>query len=188
MNNPEGAAAVPLHYVCTYNEAEHLIAANSAFWVCNCSCREGRGGCRRSRLDLCLMFRGDIQTSGSGLKKITRQEAMALVEEAVRCRLVARPFRDEKGRSITEGICFCCDDCCGYFLNREEICDEGALIEKTDLEMCTLCGDCLDVCYFGARVMENGNLHIIRQNCFGCGLCAVACPEKCIEMTERSIA
>ena len=175
------------HYVCTWEEASKLVSHHHRFWVENCGCREKKpDGCRRSRMDLCLMFRGDVQaSSGAGKKEISRAEVDEILREAKQKHLVTRPFRNEKDRTVTEGICFCCDDCCGYFLDPAEICDKGIFIEKTELDKCTNCGICVDVCHFRARKMEGGELVLERDNCYGCGLCVDVCPEDCMQIVPR---
>jgi len=179
-------AGFVMHYVCTLGEARELVAQNARFWVSNCGCREDRGHCDRSRVDLCLMFGGDFSSSGSGLHEASRAEVEGILQETESKRLVSRPFRNEQDRSLVDGICFCCDDCCGYFLHPdEEVCDKGRFIEETDLDACTGCGDCVEVCHFGARRMDEGALLIQRENCYGCGLCADVCPAACISMVER---
>ena len=177
---------VPLHYVCTHDQARELAAGFETFWVSNCGCREGREeGCARSRIDVCLMFAGDIEASGSGLTEIAKGDLDEIFDEATSKQLVTRPFRGYENRSKTEGICFCCDDCCGYFLDPAEVCDKGTLIEKTATDACTDCGLCPDVCYFHAREMKDGKLVVTRELCYGCGLCVDVCPERCIEMIGR---
>jgi len=54
------------------------------------------------------------------------------------------------------------------------------------MESCIHCGECIEVCYFRARDMGDGE-HILvdREKCYGCGLCVKVCPEGCIEMTKR---
>jgi ferredoxin len=174
-----------MHYVCTHDEAEKLIKSHDQFWVSNCGCREGKGGCARSRMDVCLMFKGDIGSSGSAVKILTPAEAWDIMVEANEKHLVTRPFRDYQTKTETEGICFCCDDCCGYFLDKNEICDKGKYIENTDKDSCTLCGDCVDVCYFKAREISGDEMKVSSDDCYGCGMCAQYCPEKCIEMVGR---
>jgi hypothetical protein len=137
-----------MHYVCTHEEAAALINANPYFWVSNCGCREQRNGCARSRIDVCLMFDGDSGSSGSGLRAITPAEAQNILAEAKDKMLVARPFRNMKNMSETQGICFCCDDCCGYFLDKDEICDKGRFIELTNEKSCSNGFCCVDVCHF----------------------------------------
>jgi len=177
MNEQDSA----LHYVCTRKDAKDMVTNHSRFWVSNCGCRESRGKCIRSRLDLCLMFRDDIDPSGSGKKEISRDEVEQIFKEAEEKHLVTRPFRNEKSMTETTGICFCCDDCCGYFLNPQEKCDKGDFIEKTDRDICDNCGVCVEVCYFKARKMDSDKLVIEQDNCYGCGLCLDVCPVDCIE-------
>jgi Pyruvate/2-oxoacid:ferredoxin oxidoreductase delta subunit len=174
-----------MHYVCTWDEARALVDTHDQFWVSNCGCRERRGGCARSRMDVCLMFNPEDQGSGSGKKEITRSQVDEILKEAEAKYLVTRPFRNDLNKAVTDGICFCCDDCCGYFLDPTDRCDRGKLIEITDLNRCTHCGLCVDVCYFLTRTMVEGKINVDRDYCFGCGLCVAICPEKCIDMILR---
>jgi ferredoxin len=177
MDNSELA----MHYVCTHEKARELVQAHPRFWVCNCGCRESRGACARSRMDLCLMFTPDDPGSGSAKKEATRAEVLDILQEAETKFLVARPWRDD-ARHETIGICFCCDDCCGCFLDSSEGCDKGDLVARTDFDACTHCGDCMDVCYFHARMMASDKLTVDAERCYGCGLCLAVCPEACIRM------
>jgi Pyruvate/2-oxoacid:ferredoxin oxidoreductase delta subunit len=173
------------HYVCTREQAWELMQQRDRFWVSNCGCREERGGrCRQSRMDVCLQFRPQTGASGSGCREITREEVQAIFREAETHHLVTRPFHREDDLTADDGICFCCNDCCSYFLNRAERCDKGSLIERTDFDACTHCGICEEICYFGARAM-NGELIVNREECYGCGLCAEVCPEECIALVPR---
>jgi len=174
----------PMHYVCTREEAQELIAHQDRFWLANCGCRESTGTCQRSRIDVCLQF-VDGPSSGSDLHEIPAPETEALLQEAARQRLVARPFRSNTRKEQVEGICFCCDDCCGYFQDPQEVCDQGQQIERTDRARCTACGACVAVCYFQARTLD-GTLQIDAARCYGCGLCRSVCPEECITMVKRA--
>ncbi|SYZ74431.1 conserved hypothetical protein [Candidatus Zixiibacteriota bacterium] len=174
-----------MHYVCTHDEARKLINSHARFWVSNCGCRESRGYCHRSRIDLCLMFRDDIEPTGFGFHEISYVDVERIFDEAGEKHLVTRPFRDMNDPARVDGICFCCDDCCGYFLNPVEECDKGPLIEETVMEDCTHCAVCTEVCYFGARKMAGGKLLLDREKCYGCGLCVDICPENCITMIRR---
>ena len=174
----------PVHIVCTYSEAGLLIESHRQFFVSNCGCREDNGPCRQSRPDICLSFYIGTEASGSGKREITQAEAMKLLQEARQKRLVPRPFRDND-RMYTEGICFCCSDCCWYFRNREEACDKGRMIEMTDCGECAHCSICSDSCPFGARSRKDGSLSVDRNACYGCGLCTEDCPNNCITMIQR---
>jgi ferredoxin len=178
--------AVYTHYVCTREEARRIVDHASRYWVSNCGCRESRGHCDRSRVDVCLMFREEAGSGGSGLKEVGREAVEDILRLAEDKHLVTRPFRDERNRAETVGICFCCDDCCDYFLHPgESHCDQGHLIESTDQGRCTGCGQCTEVCYFRARKMVGGELVLEQEACYGCGLCLDVCPEDCIEMVAR---
>lgn len=178
------AGDLHFHYVCTINQARQIISTHNRFWVSNCGCREQRGSiCARSRLDLCLQFRAEAPAFGSNMHEIGFVEVEAIFTEAISQKLVARPFRREDDRTVTDGICFCCDDCCDYFINPSASpCDKGSLIENTDAELCTNCGTCVEVCYFGARSLWDDKLSIDLEKCYGCGSCVEVCPEGCIEM------
>jgi Na+-translocating ferredoxin:NAD+ oxidoreductase subunit B len=186
-----GSPPVNMHFVCTHEEAGALIDAARGYWVSDCGCRAGRanrtGGeaCARSRLEVCLGFSSNATSSPSAARPISRGEAEIILQEARAKRLVARPYRDEATRSFTDGICFCCDDCCGYFLNPQEACDRGALVEETDLAACHLCLACVEECRFGARLREGARLTLDREKCYGCGLCVEACPTAAVRMVPR---
>ncbi len=176
------------HYVCTLDQAKKIAEGFDRYWVMNCGCREERGAkCARSRMDLCLMFREDIAASGgSGKKEISRVELDEIFDEAKEKHLVSRPFRNETDRTKTEGICFCCDDCCWHFLHpTEHKCDKGRMIERTQIDECNDCGECVQVCYFGVKKMNDGRLSIDRDECYGCALCVDVCPTECIQMVKR---
>jgi ferredoxin len=178
----------PIHYVSTMEQARALIARHDRYWVWDCGCREGRGKCERSRHDVCLTFMVGEDGDGPPATELSRGEVEGILLEAVEKRLVARPFRESPARGAeTMGVCFCCNDCCGYFLNpAEDACDRGSQIEATDWDECTHCGVCADVCYFGARKMGERDLTVDQSLCYGCGLCADTCPECSVEMVGRA--
>jgi ferredoxin len=117
---------------------------------------------------------------------VGKEDMTKLFAEAKEKYLVVRPFRDDQDRTRVAGICFCCDDCCGYFLDPKEECDKGKYIQSTDFDNCTNCGDCEEVCYFNARSMVDEKLAVAADRCYGCGLCANICPTGCITMTDRN--
>ena len=176
---------IPIHYVCTHNEAKELINKHNKFWVSNCGCREGNENkCQQSRIDVCLSFSETDEASGSDRKPVDRTFADGIMKEAEDKNLVTRPWRSED-RTKTEGICFCCNDCCGYFVTPDKYaCDKGKYIEKTNMAECTHCGVCEDVCCFKARRMTDDKLEVNREKCYGCGMCVDSCPVECI-VTEK---
>jgi ferredoxin len=177
---------IPLHFVATREEAKLLIDDAQEFWVSNCGCREPKGGCPKSRMDICLDFQENGASGGGNYHKISRNVAEKLILLAEKKQLVPRPFRGFEDRSQIGGVCFCCDCCCSYFANFDaDACDKGASIERTRSDDCVHCGACVSVCHFKARKMIADELKIISENCFGCGLCLDVCPASCIEMIKR---
>lgn len=182
-----------MHYVSTHAEARAMIDAAPRVWVATCGCRAGReeGQCARSVVDVCLNFGSEPPTFGSteglaGLRELTREEANEFLAMVVEQGLVARPFRDPDTLTETVGVCYCCDDCCWYFLGEDlPACGKGQSVEKTDMDACTDCGACIDVCYFGARAMDGDSLAMGQERCFGCGLCVDVCPADAITMVGR---
>jgi Pyruvate/2-oxoacid:ferredoxin oxidoreductase delta subunit len=174
------------HFVSTWAEAEKLIAARDAFWVSECGCRIGNeAGCKRSPTELCVAFSATELSQPDQAREVPRSELDALVAEYRRS-LVARPFHSEKQPDGIGGICFCCDDCCAYFLDPALPCDRGAMIETTDAALCTACGTCVAVCHFGARAVSDGALAADADACAGCGLCAEVCPTGAARMAARA--
>jgi ferredoxin len=176
------AGTVPQHFVCTHDQARKYINAESQFFITVCGCRSLRGGCARSRMDVCLAFRPDFWQDDPNLRKATRDEALALVAEADARGLISRPFRNADDPQKLDGVCFCCPECCHYFNHPEDPFDKGSLCETTRRDECIDCGVCVDACHFGARKLVGGKLVIDRDKCVGCGLCVGACPSGCIEM------
>jgi Pyruvate/2-oxoacid:ferredoxin oxidoreductase delta subunit len=135
-------------------------------------------------MEVCLMFDPNDPGSGSGKKEVGLAGVMEILREAQIKHLVVRPFRNQD-RTETDGICFCCDDCCGYFLDPSEACDKGELVAATDWGVCSHCGACVDVCYFKARKMDGDELKVDEERCYGCGLCVDVCLENSIQMVRR---
>jgi MinD superfamily P-loop ATPase len=74
-----------------------------------------------------------------------------------------------------------------YLLLHPEIQEEqsfsGGEKATVDLENCTGCGNCHDVCRFSAiSVRENGRITIDPISCEGCGVCFYVCPTEAIKM------
>jgi len=174
------------HFVCTPDEARAIVNRHKKFWIADCGCRVRSGNCKRSRIETCLQLapKTAVGSAEINFKEITKEEALSLIEDAQGDHLVPRPFRDDKKKDKIDGICFCCDDCCSYFIEDDQVCDKGKLIESTDKAVCIDCGVCVGVCYFGARAMEDV-LQIDSEKCYGCGLCTDVCAMRAISMVPR---
>jgi len=58
-------------------------------------------------------------------------------------------------------------------------------VASVNIKRCSACGLCVEICPFGARVMEPGAHYaeVIEALCQGCGTCVVACPNKASNQT-----
>lgn len=68
------------------------------------------------------------------------------------------------------------------FLNPtiEERRDVGQMIPTVDLETCTACGRCAEVCQFNAIAVVGENVLVFPELCHACGSCALNCPVEAI--------
>lgn len=61
--------------------------------------------------------------------------------------------------------------------DREEV---GILIPQVDLDKCTYCGRCAEVCVWHAIAVVGEKVLIFPELCHGCGSCTLNCPEGAI--------
>ena len=56
---------------------------------------------------------------------------------------------------------------------------------KIDLEKCTGCGTCVDVCPVAVYELQNGKSSAVNvDECLVCRVCETECPENAIEVIE----
>jgi MinD superfamily P-loop ATPase len=60
-------------------------------------------------------------------------------------------------------------------------------VPSVDLEKCSLCGKCGEVCQFSAIVPIGKTVIAFPELCHGCGACLTLCPEKAIEEVPRQL-
>jgi heterodisulfide reductase subunit A-like polyferredoxin len=50
--------------------------------------------------------------------------------------------------------------------------------------LCAACGECAEVCQFGAISIDDGFARIDAVACMGCGVCVAHCPQEAIELVR----
>jgi MinD superfamily P-loop ATPase len=63
---------------------------------------------------------------------------------------------------------------------------KGHHYSVTDNSKCNGCGDCVSVCRFNARTMNEDNLPVVNDNCHGCGVCSTKCEQNAISLKHKS--
>jgi electron transfer flavoprotein alpha subunit len=51
------------------------------------------------------------------------------------------------------------------------------MFPKVDVEKCSACGKCIDICPMEVIVLKEGKAFVETQNCNNCKICMRACPE-----------
>lgn len=62
-----------------------------------------------------------------------------------------------------------------------------ALVPQIDLEKCTFCKKCMDICRYGAIAVLKKDVLIFENLCHSCGGCFEVCPEDAIIEKSRSL-
>lgn len=63
----------------------------------------------------------------------------------------------------------------------------SAPVPEVDMDKCTLCGKCSDICQFNAIVVLGETVLPFTELCHSCGGCMIVCPEKAITETGREL-
>jgi Pyruvate/2-oxoacid:ferredoxin oxidoreductase delta subunit len=143
------------------------------------------------------------------VRKITKEEALDIIEQHRRTGHFNQIFFKVTTGGRTGVICNCCKKCCGGGVtskiirnyidqNRGKVLSakegHGDPLEgvsaaapsgytvKHDVEKCTLCGKCIELCNFDAIVIEDGRRTVNLAYCMGCGVCAELCPSGAISL------
>jgi Pyruvate/2-oxoacid:ferredoxin oxidoreductase delta subunit len=151
---------------------------------------EGQPCKRTDRKETCLAVGHMAQMClqiGQG-RKITRDEAMAIIEKNQKEGLVLQPSNTEKA----EFICSCCGCCCGMLTTQKYLpkpLDFWASNFQATVsgEKCEGCGTCEKRCQVGAVSVsgENQPAVVNLDRCIGCGVCVPTCPTRSISLVKK---
>jgi electron transport complex protein RnfB len=162
--------------------------------VTECICRKTAkihgGGCSAPVEDQCLFlgaFAVTVVAISAG-RKITKDEAKKRIKRAQELGLVHQT--NANSRPLT--ICSCCTCCCGtlrpLLAGRPQPSLKSNFFSEISIELCKgTCPECTKICPAKAITIDkkNSRASIDLQKCIGCGLCAVACPEKALKLQRK---
>lgn len=175
-----------LEQVIPYQLARSIILENPAhIAVMDCPCRKVRPKpCKP--IDVCLVIgeifsRFILEHHPSHCRKISQDEAVAILEAEHRRGHVHHAFfkADLFGRFYA--ICNCCSCCCGAiqaWRNGTPMLASSGYVSRVDEKKCVACGVCVAFCQFQALKKENDSIVIDEKRCLGCGVCVTKCREE----------
>jgi electron transport complex protein RnfB len=175
-----------------YERAVELIENAKSWGVRDCICRVQQKligkGCDRP-IETCLVFapvEGAFEDSVAD-RPISKEEALQILHQTEKAGLVHTAGNYQDGHSY---ICNCCACCCGILRSVTEFGAASSAIRSdfhpvVDAEACIGCGDCIDLCQFGALSLAEDVCQVDDARCIGCGLCVTACTSDALCLTRR---
>jgi len=176
-----------------YQRVSALIEQNLSFVVNDCICKKEKAllghPCDRP-VQVCLAMApipGAFEHSEG--RKLTKDEAYALMKQTEELGLVHLTANVQAGHIY---ICNCCGCCCGVLdaINHLGIPASQVInshyYAAIDSETCTGCGICANErCQVGAIEEDRDAYRIVQDRCIGCGLCISACPAQAVRLVHK---
>jgi electron transport complex protein RnfB len=181
-----GHGAVKTERILPYEDVRAIILAAKTFHVGDCICRKERDivGNRSCSFPVhaCLSFSPVARKPEPG--DVTREEALALLDEVERIGLVHTVANTKTGLSY---VCNCCGCCCGILrgitvLGLEHSVAASSYRAVVDPGACTGCEICVERCQVKAIAVHDGVAVVDRGRCIGCGLCVSGCSPEAVRL------
>jgi Na+-translocating ferredoxin:NAD+ oxidoreductase subunit B len=177
--------------VAPYNRVRELVEKEDLISIAQCICKKEQGimghPCSKPQ-EVCMMFGNFARffIDNHNARQISREEALKVMDLAEENGLVLTPTNTQK----LEALCCCCSCCCPNLKNIKMLPNPGELVTAhyrslIDGDLCTGCGECIEICPMEAIRDENGISKLTEKRCIGCGLCVNRCPVGAISMVER---
>jgi ferredoxin len=125
-------------------------------------------------------------TTAKGIaKSLTREELLAMLEQADRDGLVLQP----QNTLAPIFVCCCCGCCCGVLttakkLERPADVFQTDFVAEVDAERCEVCGSCAARCQMDAIAPSDKTPVVEEGRCIGCGLCVTSCPTGAMKLRD----
>ncbi len=183
------------HEALPFERVSTIIENGKSFMVQDCICKKERGimdhPCTRP-LEVCMAIapvEGVFDKNEHG-RKLTKQEAYALLEECEKQALVHLTWNVQNGHYF---ICNCCGCCCGVLRSAgawgASSIVRSSFYAQIDPDACVACGVCAEErCQVNAIEEGDSAYRVIREKCIGCGLCVTTCPSDAIRLVRKPAA
>jgi Pyruvate/2-oxoacid:ferredoxin oxidoreductase delta subunit len=191
---PIGKSVKPKDEVASYDDFRAMLSTvDEPIMVTSCICRQRKdladSPCKvTEREETCISFGEFAQMyidQGWG-REISRDELLEIIEMNEQEGLVLQPSNSQK----PEFICSCCGCCCGLLRGKRAMPKPVDFFSTNyhsavDLDLCTSCGTCVDLCQMRALSFKDDALTIDLDRCIGCGVCVANCPEEAMSLLKR---
>lgn len=172
-----------LEQVIPYNLARDIVLQHPDHIVAlDCPCRVSRPNpCLP--LDVCLIV-GEPFASfvtehhPERTRWISRDDAERILKEEHERGHVHHAFFKDAMLGRFYAICNCCECCCGAMrahFNGVPMLASSGYVSQVDEALCAGCGECVDLCQFGALDLQGGRSRVDWDACMGCGVCVDNC-------------
>ena len=174
-------------------DIREILKSKRTIALVPCACRRMEGNCDHT-VETCMLLDGigESQIERGCAKKISYEEAMAIVDQAEEEGLV---HRTENIRAAgVQAICHCCNCCCLSFLSLSAAGKLHETLGRTryecqiDQELCKGCQTCVERCQLDAIDMvktptpKKLKAAIDNYKCRGCGACVITCEEEALSL------
>lgn len=183
---------VKSEWILPYDDVRAFLTGARSFVLRDCVCRKQQDllGSRRCSFPRRACFSFSPLERPDGPDSISREEALAFIEEARSIGMVHTVSNVAKGINY---VCNCCGCCCGILRGiaeyglRESVAHAnyyGAI----DADACSGCGVCVGRCQVGAITVEDSPAVVDRERCIGCGVCVPTCAADAVQLRLKPAA
>jgi len=179
-------SAVKSEWILPYDDVKALLQSQKTFTLRDCICRVQQDLLKSRRCSFpvrtCLSFSEYERPPGSD--DVSKEEALALLDEFEKIGLVHTVSNVVKGLSY---VCNCCGCCCGILRGINDYGIENSVAHanyysEIDPDECAGCGLCIKRCQVKAISERDGVTVVDRERCIGCGLCVTGCPNGAVKL------
>ncbi len=187
---PVAESFAPKQWVLPTEQALGILRRAKLAAVQNCECRSHYKRCDNP-LEVCFLLNevGERFVKKGKARQVDMAEAAEILRRANESGLVHLSLYMPDHEIFA--LCSCCPCCCHELqlvknYNRRDLLIHSEYIADLMPENCIHCGNCVERCFFGARIFQDEKMEYDATACLGCGLCITSCPSEAISLKMRA--